>query len=75
MEKKQSEEFVVQNDYLKAIFDSEDGLLSALAVKNEKLRKMKMSFVEYDGGRGGAYVFQPYGEAKVSDLTYQVSGL
>ena len=69
------EKFVVQNDYIKALFDSEDGLLSALAVESEKLRKMKMNFVEYDGGQGGAYVFQPYGEAKVSDLTYQVSSL
>ena len=69
------EKFVVQNDYIKALFDSEDGLLSALAVESEKLRKMTMNFVEYDGGQGGAYVFQPYGEAKVSDLTYQVSGL
>ena len=62
-------EIHVKNDYLKAVFDVDTGLLSDLSADGIVLKKMQISFMSYgtvaNMDRSGAYLFLPSGEAVV----------
>ncbi|XP_065648888.1 alpha-mannosidase 2 isoform X2 [Hydra vulgaris] len=62
-----TKEIYVKNDYLKAVFDADTGLLTDLSTDGIVLKKVQIIFMSYgtvaNMDRSGAYLFLPSGEA------------
>ncbi|XP_065648890.1 alpha-mannosidase 2 isoform X2 [Hydra vulgaris] len=62
-----TKEIYVKNDYLKAVFDADTGLLTDLSTDGIVLKKVQINFMSYgtvaNMDRSGAFLFLPSGEA------------